>query len=152
MTRGVAPSSTYTLELQYFFENGNTDGVDVVVVDADNRELDRFSLDQSQTRSNTGLAEDSFTLNQDATDYISNDGNLYLRYETTASSGATTSSSKSATSDCERHERGDPTTRHSKYDYYCGRYAHTARSPLPSNPCPTVPSPTPSAPSSWSVS
>ena len=87
VTRDVASSSAYTLEIQYFFENGNTDGVDVVVVDDGNRELDRFSLDQSQTRSNTGLAEDSFTLNQAATDYISNDGNLYLRYETTASSG-----------------------------------------------------------------
>ncbi|WP_251342759.1 Ig-like domain-containing protein [Haloplanus halophilus] len=86
VTRNVAPSNSYTLEIAYFFENGNTDGVDVVVVDEGNQELDRFSLDETQTRSNTGLAEDSFTLNQAATDYISNNGDLYVRYETTSPS------------------------------------------------------------------
>jgi hypothetical protein len=84
-TTGVASSSGYTLEIQYFFENGNAGETDVVVVDDTNQELDRFSLDEGQTRSNTGLAEDSFTLNQAATNYVSNTGNLYLRYEKTDS-------------------------------------------------------------------
>jgi hypothetical protein len=84
-TTGVSSSSGYTLEIQYFFENGNAGETDVVVVDGTNQELDRFSLDEGQTRSNTGLAEDSFTLNQAATNYVSNTGNLYLRYEKTDS-------------------------------------------------------------------
>jgi hypothetical protein len=84
-TTGVASSNGYTLEIEYFFENGNAGETDVVVVDGANQELDRFSLDEGQTRSNTGLAEDSFTLNQAAANYVRNTGNLYLRYEKTDS-------------------------------------------------------------------
>jgi len=72
-TRNVPSANSYELDVDAEVQTGSADQVDVVIVDENNNEEQSISLSEFQNG--------PVTLNQDATDEISNSGELYVRYE-----------------------------------------------------------------------
>jgi len=72
-TRDVPAAEEYTLEINY---TGRGNKVDVVIVDDENRELQRVRLDNENS-----LTETTITLDSSASEYVRNNGTLYVRYE-----------------------------------------------------------------------
>ncbi|GAB7011259.1 hypothetical protein [Halorubrum trueperi] len=80
----IDTGSTYTLEFAYFFERNNVGQVNVAILDDSGTVLQSSSLDQSQTRSSTNSAppETAIQLNTQASNYIDNNGEIYVEFRT----------------------------------------------------------------------
>ncbi|MCD2201577.1 hypothetical protein LPA44_17075 [Halobacterium sp. KA-4] len=83
----IDTGSTYALEFAYFFENGNAGQVNVAILDDSGTVLQSASLDQSQTRSSTNGSPPgtAIQLNTQASNYIDNNGEIYVEFRTPGS-------------------------------------------------------------------